>query len=431
MSQKAVACKYDLNTINGGDMSLIYKTSVKGSDPKLDNVLAMLNSNNLMQKQWFFKDKTYQIIRYDKKMLSKDQFNKAGLFRSVIHRDGKVFCFSPPKSQDFVDFTNDPVNNLEFHKKNIFAEEFIEGTMINIFHDDELEIATRSSVGGKVGFFKSGGEVNTFRTMFLDAVSNLEITSNDDRELFKQLESFPKNYTFSFVLQHPKNRIVVPFNVPNLYLAAVYQNENNVVTEIEIDNNIKESLPSWVSYPEQYSFDSYSDLHKNFTNGSKDYKTVGVFIKNITTGVRTKIRNPNYETVRQLRGNQPKLQYRYLMLRSTQRVKEYLNYYPEHANQFDKYRTMVHAFTKRLHEHYISCYVKKEGKLSTYPDEYRTNMFKIHQHYINDLRDENKVVNNRVVIDYVNHLPVPILMHALNYQYSKAAKESKRNKVNQ
>ena len=92
---------------------------------------------------------------------------------------------------------------------------------------------------------------------------------------------------------------------------------------------------------------------------------------------------------------------------------------------------MVHAFTKRLHEHYISCYVKKEGKLSTYPDEYRTNMFKIHQHYINDLRDENKVVNNRVVIDYVNHLPVPILMHALNYQYSKAAKESKRNKVNQ
>ena len=185
MSQKAVACKYDLNTINGGDMSLIYKTSVKGSDPKLDNVLAMLNSNNLMQKQWFFKDKTYQIIRYDKKMLSKDQFNKAGLFRSVIHRDGKVFCFSPPKSQDFVDFTNDPVNNLEFHKKNILAEEFIEGTMINIFHDDELEIATRSSVGGKVGFFKSGGEVNTFRTMFLDAVSNLEITSNDDRELFK------------------------------------------------------------------------------------------------------------------------------------------------------------------------------------------------------------------------------------------------------
>ena len=116
MLQKTVACKYDLNTINGGDMSLIYKTSVKGSDPKLDNVLAMLNSNNLMQKQWFFKDKTYQIIRYDKKMLSKDQFNKAGLFRSVIHRDGKVFCFSPPKSQEFVDFTNDPVNNLEFHK---------------------------------------------------------------------------------------------------------------------------------------------------------------------------------------------------------------------------------------------------------------------------------------------------------------------------
>ena len=67
----------------------------------------------------------------------------------------------------------------------------------------------------------------------------------------------------------------------------------------------------------------------NFTAGlltvKNDYKIVGAVVK--CNGVRTKIRNPTYENVRLLRGNQPKLQYRYLMLRSNQKVSEYLKYY--------------------------------------------------------------------------------------------------------
>ena len=42
------------------------------------------------------------------------------------------------------------------------------------------------------------------------------------------------------------------------------------------------------------------------------------------SGVRTKFRNPNYEFVRQLRGNEPKKQYRYLVLRQQEKVMEYL-----------------------------------------------------------------------------------------------------------
>ena len=145
-----------------------------------------------------------------------------------------------------------------------------------------------------------------------------------------------------------------------------------------------------------------------------------------SNGVRSKIRNPNYENVRQLRGNQPKLQYRYLMLRSNQKVTEYLKYYPEHSKLFSKYRTMIHNFTKQLHDNYISCYVKKQSPLNTYSSEYRTNMFKLHEKYINELMPLGNVVTRSVVIDYVNHMPLQILMHAVNYQFYKMHKETKK-----
>ena len=43
-----------------------------------------------------------------------------------------------------------------------------------------------------------------------------------------------------------------------------------------------------------------------------NYNTLGFVLINKVTGERAKIRNPVYEQVRQLRGNQPKLQFQYL-----------------------------------------------------------------------------------------------------------------------
>ena len=40
-------------------------------------------------------------------------------------------------------------------------------------------------------------------------------------------------------------------------------------------------------------------------------------------GTRTKIRNNNYEVVRKLRGNQPKLQYNYLCLKQVIKLKNF------------------------------------------------------------------------------------------------------------
>lgn len=384
--------------------------------------------------------KNYKILHYDKSMLNNDLIPTFGLIRSVIvNPNGQVVCFSPPKS-----FNADAFITLFPQKKeDIVAEEFVEGTMINVFWDQSIgingsfEIATRNTVGADVVFFKKP-EPKTFKSMFLEACECAHLDIN----------SLNKEYCYSFVLQHPDNRIVVPFSSPQLYLVAVYKiihfnsaincessdkftdlvnyNNNNEIHVLPVDLDIVKSAVGWqqtdVKFPQKYTeWSSYSELIDKYASPNTVYNVLGVVIKNVSTGMRCKIRNPIYEEVRQLRGNQPKGQYQYLTLRPKGKVSEFLKYYPEFKNEFSAYRDQLHMFTNNLYRNYVSCYIKKEKPLLEFPVQYRTHMYKIHEHYINDLKPENKYVTNTVVIEFVNKLLPAHQMHSLNYNVAKHA----------
>jgi hypothetical protein len=137
------------------------------------------------------------------------------------------------------------------------------------------------------------------------------------------------------------------------------------------------------------------------------------------TGDRTKIRNPIYEEVRHLKGNQPKLQYQYLSLRQNGKLPEFLKYYPELKPEMSKFRDQVHLFTNTLFNNYIACYIKKEKPLREFPEQYRTHMFKLHEQYITTLKPNNLFVTNTLAIKYVNELPPSLLMYCLNYNMRK------------
>ena len=146
------------------------------------------------------------------------------------------------------------------------------------------------------------------------------------------------------------------------------------------------------------------------------YEIVGVVMHNKATGERTKIRNPVYEKVRKLRGNQPKLHYQYLCLRKEGRVGEFLNFYPENKAAFSSFREKLHLFTNVLFSNYISCYIKKERPLIEFSEQYRTHMFNIHNKYLTQLKEAKQYVTKSVVIDHINNLHPSLLMHCLNFQ---------------
>lgn len=376
----------------------------------------------------------YKIVRYDKKMLPSNSISKYGLFRSVIINSvGKVVCFSPPKSfpadkfmemyplQTDLKEDGDGRGDLDIEKtnKNIIAQEFIEGTMINVFFDPSVgltgcwQIATRSTVGADVTFFK--GATQTFNTMFMEAcsVNNLYINTLNP------------HFCYSFVLQHPGNRIVVPFSKPQLYLVDVFQIINagesvKVYSQKMLDVR---QYGYWgltsIKFPETYEFTSYTELIEKFASPNTPYNILGVVVRNLDTNERMKVRNPIYEEVRHLRGNQPKMQYQYLCLRQAGKIPEFLKFYPETKNEMSGYRDQLHMFTNTLFKNYISCYVKKEKPLNEFPTQYKTHMFKIHEHYTANLREKKEAITNTYVISYVNALPPSLLMFCLNHNMRK------------
>jgi len=369
------------------------------------------------------KNQSYCIIKYDKEILSNDLIKIYGVCRSiVVNSKNRILSFAPPKSIPSDEFIK--TNHLDTTNVNkLIAEEFIEGTMINVFWDPDVgingcwEMATKNEVGANTCFFKNYKDNKTFRTMFLEAAIENNLI----------LDLLDKNYSYSFVLQHPFNRIVVPFLKPQLYLIAIYRkfywidrlNNDKMsiqIFPIEISQVAKYGLlNTTIKFPTKYEFTSYSDLIKEYASMNTPYYIVGVVIHNTETGERCKIRNPVYEQVKQLRGNQPKIQFQYISLRTQGKVSEFLNFYPEYKKDFSFFRDTVHLFTNTLYANYKECFIKKEKKLSDYSCEYKNHMYEIHKHYLKT----KQFITNTFVINYINKLEPQQLMFSLNYQMRK------------
>jgi len=231
----------------------------------------------------------YSVIRYLKDFLCLDMIPTYGLCRSVILNSANaVVGFAPPKS-----IPSDTFIRMYPEKTvHLVAQEFIEGTMINAFWDPSIgltggwEISTRNTVGATSSFFK-GTHGKTFRDMFLEAAKEVNLS----------LDRLNKEFCYSFVLQHPENRIVVPFKQPDLYLVALYSikvlNGNTMLMSYPmIDFQNFDWGPASIKFPQVYEWNTYTDLIQKYASMNTSYSTLGVVVYNNLTGERMKIRNP-------------------------------------------------------------------------------------------------------------------------------------------
>ncbi|BAT21979.1 hypothetical protein [Yellowstone lake mimivirus] len=310
-----------------------------------------------------------------------------GLCRSIIINDNKeVVCYSPPKSMTYDFFMEREMN------EDVVGMEFIEGTMINVFwHAETWDFSTKSVLGGKNKFYTNA---KTFKMMFDDACKETNLN----------IETLDKTKCYSFVLQHPENRIVIPYDKPHLYLISVYCIKNSfdelgVTNNVVIEHTHPLELQKWECWEKtSIKFPNIFDLSKisistmiyehACPNGNTPFDIVGIIFYNVKTGNRTKVRNITYEKVKQLRGNQPTLEYQYLCLRQENNVSEFLKYYPETKPYITICRNKLHLFTKDLFTNYISCFIKKEKKLIEYSGKHKCHMYNLHKLYTLELKSK-------------------------------------------
>ena len=269
-------------------------------------------------------------------------------YRSVIWNQGKLLCFSPPKSIPFDHFKRKYPDS----SKN-YISEIVEGTMINLFYDfseSRWEIATKNAIGGHYWYFSDPQTPKiTFREMFLDAIGASRYTTNF-QDTFIGKECIP-GYCYSFVLQHPANRFVYEEKEPMLYLIAVYKIEGNTATlinNVQI-NELKIYTPEKIKHGLYQEIDEFMSL-----------SPTGFMLVNTETGERSKLETPEYSYKKQLRGNNPRIQYQYLCLLKIGKIPEFLYYFPEYTAEFQRYHLLFYTFVVNIHSIYYNYYIKKQ-----------------------------------------------------------------------
>lgn len=345
------------------------------------------------------------LIKYDKKCINNENINTLGKYRSVIFDKEKVVSFSPPKSLRF---------NSNFNMNDLKITEFYEGTMINLFYyNNKWEIATKSVIGANCKFYLH--QKKTYREMFFEALNYLNI----------DLDIFNKKLSYSFVLQHPENRIVSNISNIKLILIKCYSFENNIIKEEAIDEKLYFLKPADLT--KKFYKDNMEEIFNNYiTNQKKDFNEVGIVLTN-NNFERIKIRNFYYEHVKHLKGNSPKMQFIYYSIKKLNRIKEFLTFFPENTGDFLKFKNELYNFTETLYQKYILCFIKKKAKLIDMEYEFKPHLYALHKKY---LENKNKIQNIRIndnivqkrfkidkkeVINYINNLEPERLMFCINY----------------
>lgn len=403
----------------------IYEVEPAPQNPKIHKKQYTLqNSRNPAQNI------RYQILTYEKNLVAFDDENTAKYRSVVFSESGRLLSFSPPKSTilNYFMLKHPEVPNEAVHAhapsipSHVHITEAIEGTMISLFYDHELEtweIATKNAVGGRYWYFQTeqssaaaiAAPAKTFREMFMEAIGEPIYGDLNQTLLVKTLD---RHYCYNFVLQHPANHLVFQIKNPRVYLVAMYHIDGprNTATYYSlpyfrklsmIQELVEEgivSLPPDAICPPNPPLYKLLDQYLNYCEGFAHM--MGMMLIDTKTGERTKVESKQYQYKQKLRGNHPSLQYQYLCLARIKKTDEFLEYFPIYRELFKIYREQFQDFATGIHQTYYTWYVLKQ----------RESIFSKHiMYFVNRIHHEiyipsfattpRKIITKNVVVDWL------------------------------
>lgn len=365
----------------------------------------------------------YKMVTYKKNTVSDETVTTVGLFRSVIfNANDQLVCFAPPKAITYETF------KAEHPLYYVNVEEFIDGTMINMFwdkiHDPEYgddsgiigdgwRFTTRKNIGADNHFYRYSNNCTqrNFGELFRETFANTGI----------DIEKLDKSYCYSFVMRHPENRVVSYVKEPELYLTDAFLLENSSDAHYKVTPAYHSSchvMPGFfnsnVKFPRSFSVDNYEQLERMVDEHSPDGSlTKGYMLHCKQTHLRTKIVPEEYKFVKELRGNFADLRLLFLTLHGQGRVHEYLHYYPENYPLFAEYTHLLDDYIHCMYMLYRDCFISKSKPLVEYHPNYRTHMYKLHGIYKQYYQPIRGHIQHSDVVDYVNNIDIPLLFNTM------------------
>ena len=329
----------------------------------------------------------YKRIQYNKDILSNELIQVYRLCHSLLFNEkNQLVCLSPPKTMLAETF----IQQYPQLPDDVSIEEWIEGTTVQLFFDEDWEVVTQECVGD-----------TEIRARLIDAMTQTAM-------------HFDKQKCYSFVLHRDTSTLLHTF-----FLIAVYEIQHKEDGDIWIMEHSTKGLgflTTHIHTHAHYIYTSYSQIIHAFGSMNTPYYIKGIVLKKSSTGECCKISNPHFDILLHSNETTRHWQRIYVSLRHIGMVKQYLEEHTSKKNMFSGFRDQIHLYTHMLYQNYIDCFIKKRKQVDEYPEEYQYHMHQLQKKYREKfLPEKGGYINRSIVIQYINQLPPSCLLFWLNY----------------
>jgi hypothetical protein len=253
--------------------------------------------------------------------------------------------------------------------------------MISMFHDGATwRLATRKQLDAGSSFYGT----RPFAELFVEALAAVGLT----------LESFAahRDLQYSWVLQHPEERVVVApaYGIPQIRLVelSTVDPTTGVLTVFGRDR-ARAAIPLEGAagdklLPATHELRTLEEVKERVAAWGRRFGAgwQGVCIKG--TGVdgvptRWKLRSDQYDEARHLRGNQAKRQYLWLERWAEGSLPAYLKLYPEEAHAAEAIVQHFKNCTAEFHAAYLRVYKERACRLGEVSPKWRKLLWEARQ----------------------------------------------------
>lgn len=281
---------------------------------------------------------------------------------------------------------------------------FWDGVMIGVFWDsynNHWRLHTRSTLDATCRYYS---QTKTFQTMFWEAAATYD---------FNALQ---KDSSYTFVLQHPENRIVCDVAVPRVHL--VEQIRISDVAGLEFV-----SLPPSVAH--RIHGDSWKNIMEQLVEMDKHFKhNMQGFVVKDAHGKRWKIRTVEYNRVRKLRGNSARRDFLWLSAWRDNTLSEYLTIFPEERRLSENVIQRWKRATNEVFHLYTDVFKSHSLQKLDVPPKYRPLVYALHKKYLEELKPTGRAIDWKYVLHYMNDRDVAQMIFVINWDLRLAAQHS-------
>ena len=321
-------------------------------------------------------------------------------FRSVVwdtlaHRPVSVTSW---KSADGESLPDGPLST------DYSVEMFPDGTLIGMYwdtHAEQWRIHTRSVMDARCRYYS---QTRTFADMFTEATRGLDLSILD------------RSVSYSWVLTHPENRIVCDAPVARAVIVDTCRIASDGAVTWERAPRYGVSPVTGISATADALRTRLAEWNTRFRHNCQ-----GIVVKN-AHGHRWKIRTPEYNRVRGLRGNSPRLDFLYLKHWKGETLRDYLRVYPEERGVADSVVNRWKTATSDIYRVYCDVFKAHSLDKSLIPPKYRPHVYGLHTLYRDTLKPAGKKVDWKTCLEYMNTKDVPQMLFVINWELRAAAR---------